>query len=408
MERSELFVPTTKETQSEASVVSADLSLRSGLVHQYGSGVFSFTVTGKTVLEKLTDRIRAEMDAIGAQEVDLPSLQSSEIWRRSGRWENFEDEMFTLVNREGKDMCLAPTHEETIAAMVRGSLRSHRDLPLALYQVGRKYRDDHARNGLLRTKEFTMKDAYSFHATEESLDETYRAMYDAYVRIFDALGVDFAVVDADPGAMGGSASEEFQAPADIGSDEIRYCPEAECVFGSKDDAATTCPDCGTDLVHSNAIELGHIFKLGTRYSEPLELHYDDPDEETREIIMGSYGIGVSRLIPTLIEQNHDAHGIVWPEEVAPFRYAVIPVAYEGELGAVADDVYESLPAEETLLYDTDVTTGEKFAESDLIGIPKKIIVGRSYEEDGRIEVKHRTGEQEFYDADEFGPGVLAD
>lgn len=400
MRRSDLFVPTSKEKRSEAKIRSAELALRSGLVHQIGSGLFAYSPTGKRVRDKISDVIREEMEAIGSQEVDLPGLQYAKIWRDSGRYNEFEGEMFTFENRDDQEMCLAPTHEEPMADLVRERLRSRNNMPLILFQIGKKFRDDHARNGLLRAKEFTMKDAYSFDTSEAGLDDAYQAMREAYINIFDSLGVDYAITQADPGAMGGTGSEEFQTPAAVGSDEINRCPEEDCLFGTKDLDRTECPDHGTELEHTNSIEIGHIFKLGTRYSEPMDLTFDTEDGE-EHIIMGSYGIGVSRVIPTLIEQRNDEDGIIWPERVAPYELSIVPLEEDGELMETAEELYREFDTDEVLLFDNDVTIGEKFAESDLIGIPAKVILGNNYLESGEIEVEYRDGSREYYDRDGF-------
>lgn len=389
-------MPATKETTSQADVKSAKLALRSGLVKNYGSGIFGYTPVGQKVLDNITEEVREEMLNIGAQEVSLPALQNSGIWKESGRWEAFEGEMFTFDNRDGKEMCLAPTHEEGMAEMVRGGFRSHNDLPTTLFQIGRKYRDDHPRNGLLRTKEFVMKDAYSFHSDETSLDETYQDMREAYVTIFDELDLDYKIIDADPGEMGGTGSEEFIAPAEIGSDEILACVDEDCNYGTKDFDIDECLECGDELEEENGIEIGHIFKLGTRYSEPLQLQYDTGDNDQEDIIMGSYGIGISRVIPTIIEQNHDENGIKWPEEVAPFERSIIGIGQEGE--AKAKEIYEQLPGDNTLLYD-EMSVGERFAESDLAGIPYKIIVGPESLENEQFEVESREGVTDEFSLD---------
>lgn len=400
MKRSEIFIPTTKETESSAQIRSAELALRSGLISQLGSGLFSYSPTGKRVRTNIENVVHSEMQDLGAEEVDLPGLQYANIWKQSGRFEQFEGEMYTFENRDGQQMCLAPTHEEPMADLVRNTVRSSNNMPLVLYQIGKKFRDDHARNGLLRTKEFTMKDAYSFNATEAGLDEVYDQMREAYVRIFDSLGIEYAIVAADPGPMGGSDSEEFQAPADVGSDEIKLCTNDECLFGTKDVTLPECRECGSELNHTNSIELGHIFKLGTRYSDPLELSYDAEGGE-KQVIMGSYGIGISRLIPALIEQNNDRDGIIWPDAVAPFDVSIIPISDDETVQAKAEELHDTLDSRSTVLFDNDVNAGEKFAESDLIGIPSKIILGNTFIEEGTIEVESREGEKEFYTEEEF-------
>lgn len=245
-----------------------------------------------------------------------------------------------------------------------------------------------------------MKDAYSFTTSREALDDIYDRMREAYVNVFDRLGVEYAIVDADPGAMGGSVSEEFQAPAAVGSDEISYCPADDCRFGSRDLDAADCPECGTELVTSNAIELGHIFKLGTRYSDPLDLTFDTEEGE-KPVIMGSYGIGVSRLIPAIIEQQNDEDGIIWPESIAPFSLSVVPLNDDSELLDMAEEIAERVGTEDVLIFDDDTSIGEKFAESDLIGIPAKVILGNTFLEDGELEVELRDGGREFYSPEEF-------
>jgi prolyl-tRNA synthetase len=400
MKRTDLFVPTTKETTSDASVRSAELAVRSGLVDKIGSGVFSFSPTGNRVRNNLKAIIRDEMQSIDAQEVDLPGLQYAKIWRESDRFDEFEGEMFTFKNRDDQDMCLAPTHEEPMAEMVRNTVRSRGNLPLLTYQIGKKYRDEHARNGLLRTKEFEMKDAYSFHTSEEALDEMYDRIRESYINIFERLGLEYAIVDADPGAMGGTGSEEFQAPADIGSDEIKICTNDDCRWGSKEMEVSTCEECSSDVTFTNAIELGHIFKLGTRYSDPLDLTYDT-EEGKEQIIMGSYGIGVSRLIPALIEQRNDSDGIIWPESVAPFSIGVVPVGDSDEIDEMAAEIEQRIGSEDVLVFDNDVNAGEKFAEADLIGIPNKAILGNTFIEEGTIEVEFREGGREYYQPEAF-------
>ncbi|MDR5656958.1 aminoacyl--tRNA ligase-related protein [Halodesulfurarchaeum sp. HSR-GB] len=400
MRRTDLFVPTSKEAESSAQVRSAELALRSGLVDHPGAGIFSYSPTGERVRKNISDIIREKMNEIGAQEVSLPGLQYADIWRKSGRWEEFEGEMFTFQNREGKDMCLATTHEEPMAGLVRERVRSPKNMPLVLYQIGEKYRDDHPRNGLLRAKQFTMKDAYSFTTDEAALDEIYQEMRAAYIEIFDELGVEYAIVDADPSSMGGTASEEFQAPAEVGSDEMAYCPAPDCHFGTLDFDVDACPECGTDLVETNSIELGHIFKLGTRYSDPMDLTYDTESGQ-EEVIMGSYGIGVSRLIPALIEQRNDENGIIWPESVAPFSLSVVPLNEDPEIIEMAEEIHDRVGSEEVLLFDGDTAIGEKFAESDLIGVPAKVILGNTFLEDGELEVEFRDGGREYYEPADF-------
>ena len=379
-----------------------ELAHRAGLVERLGSGVYAFTPAGERVRRKVIRTIEREMDAVGGQRVSLPQLQYRPAWERSGRWESFEDEMFTLENRDGGDMCLAPSHEEGVVELVDGRVRSYDDLPLLLYQVGAKHRDDHARNGLLRTKEFTMKDAYSLHADRDSLAEWYERIRGAYCRIFESLGVEFVVSEADDGVMGGTGSEEFVAPVDEGTCDLLHCGAADCRYGVTDEHPAfgdACPDCGGRLVRSEGIEVGHVFRLGTRYSEAMDLTVDLADGSEGHVEMGSYGIGVTRVVQTLIEQHADADGCRWPvregRSVALFAASLIPLSYEGEVRAAADRIHEA--RDDVLLYDGDRTIGERFAESDLLGVPTKVVLGNRFLETGEVELESRDGETEYVD-----------
>lgn len=400
MRRSEALLCTSREQTARENETTRLLS-RAGVIRQLGSGLYALTPTGERVAEKVIDHVEREMDAIGGQKVSLPALNGADIWRRSGRWQNFEDEMFTLENRDGKQLCLAPSHEEGVVALVDGVVRSYEDLPLLLYQVTSKFRDDHARNGLVRTKEFRMKDAYSLHYSQESLDEYYDRVEAAYRRIFDGLGLEYVVTAAENEVMGGSASAEFHALADEGSETLRYCTAGGCHFGVTDEspdssfaAGERCPECGGRLADSEGIEVGHVFKLGTRYSEAMGLTVDDADGTERHVVMGSYGIGIERLIHALAAQHADEDGCRWPGErsVAPFEVAVVPLEYEGEIRECADRLHEACGADETLLFDdTDQTIGERFAESGLLGIPWKVVLGNHFRETGEVELESRDG-----------------
>ncbi|WP_232703110.1 aminoacyl--tRNA ligase-related protein [Halobacterium wangiae] len=403
MRRSEAFLPTSRETVGAGSDA-AKLLVRAGLVRPFGSGLWGVSPAGQRVREKLIARIRAGMDAIGGQAVSLPGLQYRERWAQSGRWGSFEGEMFTLENRDGQAMCLAPSHEEGMVHLVDGQVRSHADLPLLLYQVESKFRDDHARNGLVRTKEFTMKDAYSFHVDETGLDETYREVRAAYDRILADVGLDFAVVSADNSVMGGTASEEFVAPVADGSDRLVYCTVGDCRFGVTDehdgfaahDSGGECPDCGGTLAESDGIEVAHVFELGTRYSSAMDLTVDDASGESRDVVMGSYGLGVDRLLQTLVQQ-HGGETCAWPVTdwgcVAPYRAAVIPVG-DGGVQDVAEEIFEACGREDVLFYD-DLSVGERFAESDLLGIPAKVVVGNTYREEGVVDLETSEGTRQL-------------
>ena len=410
MRRSETTLFTSREPGKQQSETAKRL-FRAGLVRQFGSGLYGFTPTGERVRQQVVDHLETEMRRIGARQVSLPQLNYSEIWKQSGRWGSFDGEMFTLENRDGKRMCLAPSHEEGIVHLVEGTIRSYEDLPALFFQIGAKHRDDHARSGLLRTKEFTMKDAYSLHTTPESLASYYERMREAYVRIFEGLGIDFAIAEAENTVMGGSKSEEFLAIAETGTADLRWCPGEECRFGvtaaspNADLAAgEECPECGHELDAGEGIEIGHIFELGTRYSEPMGLTVDTAAGERQDVLMASYGIGVERLLYALVEQHGDEAGCAWSADgsgvVAPYAASIIPLEYEDELAAVADYLYEDCGPERTLLFDDpDQSIGERFAESDLLGVPRKIIIGNEFRETGEVELESRSGGTEYVTVD---------
>jgi prolyl-tRNA synthetase len=421
MRRSDLFLPSSRERRGEGTEAT-ELLVRAGLIREFGSGLWGLTPAGKRVQEKVIQRIRAGMHAVGGQAVTLPGLQHRERWEQSGRWGAFEGEMFTLADRDGRDLCLAPSHEEGMVHLLDGLLRSYEELPLTLYQVDAKFRDDHARGGLLRCKEFTMKDAYSFHADEASLREGYREMRAAYDRILADLGVEFAVCGADNSVMGGERSEEFVAPVAEGTCDLLHCTAADCRFGLSDEAdrfaefadGDACPDCDGRLCETGGVEVGHVFELGTRYSAAMEFTFDDAEGRPREVWMGSYGLGVGRIIQTLVmqgaseEENESLDACHWPVtdwgSVAPYRAVVIPIG-DGEVGDVAEQIHDTL-GRDCLFYDSDRrSVGERFAESELLGIPAKIVVGNGYRETGEVEIETRDGESTQVAVEEVADAV---
>ncbi len=405
MRRSEAKLFTRREAGSHESRT-VELVVRAGLVRQFGSGLYGFTVTGERVRGAIIDRVDDAMTDLGAQKVSLPQLNYRDIWDQSGRWNSFGEEMFTVENRDGQQMCLAPSHEESVVRLFEGLIRSYEDLPLFCYQVGRKHRDDNARMGLLRTKEFTMKDAYGLHATEESLVAQYDRVRERYCRLFDRLGLDTVVADADNSVMGGPTSEEFLAPVETGTVGLVSCPAAGCRFGATGDSPQTveagddCPECASALEGGEGIEIAHIFQLGTRYSEPMGLTVDMADGSRQDVLMASYGIGIDRLLHALVAQHSDEDGCRWPGEgpdsVAPYTLSIVPLRYDDELAAVADVLHEECPAGETLLFDDpDQTIGERFAESDLLGVPYKLVIGNNFRETGELELESRDGDTRY-------------
>lgn len=546
MKASKLLMPTLREAPAEAEISSHILMMRAALISKLAAGVYSYLPLGLKVLHNVQNIIREEMDRAGAQELLMSALLPAECYQKSGRWERFGDDMFRLKDRNDRDFCLGPTHEEIFTQTVIDSVHSYRDYPFTLYQMQTKYRDERRpRFGVMRTREFIMKDAYSFDTTKEGLDESYKAMYDAYRRIFDRLGLNYMIVDADTGAMGGSGSQEFMVISEVGEDTIAYCEDcrysaniekAVCVapeasneemkdmhkvktpdartidevatFFGKDaksfvktmiyncdgklyavlvrgdreinevklanitgaaevaladaedvvkitgakvgfagpvnlsapiiadnevmamrnfivganetdchienvnpgrdftpeitadirsiEEGDICPVCGKRIKTAQGIEVGHIFKLGTKYSDALGLTYRDETGEDKSVIMGCYGIGVNRCLAAVIEQNHDDNGIIWPVAVAPYKAVVVPVNVNDSVQAnMAEEITKRLEDEgiEVIIDDRDERPGVKFKDWDLIGIPVRITVGKKAGE-GLVEYKLRN-EAEF-------------
>jgi prolyl-tRNA synthetase len=541
MRFSQAFIPTLKETPAEAEVVSHQLMLRAGMIRKLASGVYTWLPLGLRTLRKVERIVRQEMDAAGARELLMPGVQPAELWQESGRWEHYGRELLRFKDRHDHDYCLAPTHEEVITDLIRREVRSYRDMPLNLYQFQTKFRDEvRPRFGVMRSREFIMKDGYSFDPDDESSASSYQAMHQAYSAIFNRLGLNFAVVEADSGAIGGSFSHEFMVLADTGEDAIASCScgwaanfekaqvappqgeapqaaaeiaqvdtpgahtveevaaflkvspaqvaktlvyladgkpvaamvrgdrqlneiklknligaaelelapawviqevsggpvgftgpvglsipvyadqelymaEALVVGANQGDAHLTgvhlgrdvadatradlriiepgdpCPRCGKEPTFARGIEVGHIFRLGTKYSQAMGAEYLDAEGQSRPIIMGCYGIGVTRIVAAAIEQGHDDWGIIFPLAIAPYSVAVLPLANDGEVMETAAKLYDDLTAAgvDVLLDDRDLRPGVKFKDADLIGIPLRVVVGAKGLKEGAVELKHR-------------------
>ncbi|MBR2315156.1 MAG: proline--tRNA ligase [Clostridia bacterium] len=548
MKASKLLMPTLREAPAEAEIASHVLMMRAGLISKLAAGVYSYLPLGLRVLQNTERIIREEMNKAGAQELLMSALLPAECYQKSGRWDRFGDDMFRLKDRNSRDFCLGPTHEEIFTQTVIDSVHSYKDYPYTLYQIQTKYRDERRpRFGVMRTREFLMKDAYSFDISREGLDESYKAMYDAYRKTFDRMGLNYMIVDADTGAMGGSGSQEFMVISDVGEDTIAYCEDcrysaniekAVCITGEADnsemlpmnkvatpDAKTIeevaaffgkeakdfvktmiynaegklyavlvrgdreinevklanklgvgevaladpadvvevtnakvgfagpvglkidivadnevmkmrnfivganetdchienvnperdftaaivddirniedgdiCPVCGKTIKTAQGIEVGHIFKLGTKYSEALGLNYVDEKGEENPVIMGCYGIGINRCVAAIIEQNNDDAGIIWPMDVAPYKAVVVPVNVKDETQLnLAEKITKELEdaGVEVIIDDRDERPGVKFKDWDLIGIPVRITVGKKAS-DGIVEYKLRA-EKEYTD-----------
>ena len=391
------FIPTLKETPQEAESLSHQLMLRAGLVRMLIAGVYSYLPLGLKVLGNIQKIIRQEMNSSGASELLLPALQPLELWIKSGRDKDIGDVMIRFVDRRGRNICLGPTHEEVITDLIKNHIASYKQLPLILYQIQTKFRDEiRPRFGLIRVCEFIMKDAYSFDADEFGLDKNYKAMSNAYKRIFKRCGLNILTTEADPGVMGGNVSHEFMAPAQDGEDLVLLCPKCKSAKSIKEAGGQSCPECNVTLEKINTIELGHIFKLGTKYSLALGANFIDAKGQQKPIIMGCYGIGVSRLISAIIAQNHDKDGIVWPKEISPYQVIILPLdTTDRKIMGKAREVHKELEQGgiEVLFDDRDERAGVKFKDADLLGISLQVIIGRESLKKNTLELKIRRNQK---------------
>jgi prolyl-tRNA synthetase len=424
MRLSRHFLPVMKESPADAQIVSHKLMLRAGLVRQQAAGIYAWLPIGHRVLRRIEQIVREEQDRAGAIELLMPTIQSADLWRQSGRYDAYGPEMLRIRDRHDRDMLFGPTNEEMITAIFRDSARSYRDLPRILYHIQWKFRDEvRPRFGVMRGREFLMKDAYGFDMDEAGARHSYNRMFVAYLNTFARMGLRAIPMQADTGPIGGDLSHEFIVLAPTGESEVFYHPnwerpaelsavDFEDVAGLQAIVDTYTADyaatdekrdpareaaIGADLRESRGVEVGHIFYFGTKYSASMGLKVQGPDGAEVVPHMGSYGIGVSRLVGAIIEASHDDAGIIWPDAVAPYAVGLINMrADDAKCVAAADDLYAKLNAAgvETLYDDRDERGGAKFATMDLIGLPWQIVIGPKGLERGIVEVKRRaTGEK---------------
>jgi prolyl-tRNA synthetase len=396
---SEYLLPTEKEAPADAEAVSHKLMVRAGLVRQMGAGMWTWLPAGWRVHQRVVAIIREEMDAIGGEEMLMPVLQPAEPWRRTGRIDI--EELFKLTDRKGSELVLAMTHEEAVTFHIAQTVHSYRDLPLIVYHIQVKERDEpRPRAGVLRTREFVMKDSYSFDRDQAGLEERYGLHVGAYDRIMQRTGLRFYRVESDVGMMGGLGAHEYMAPCAAGEDEVAIAPG----YAANLEVALRSPDVrkvgdgyaldGQELTIEPAIEIGNIFKLGTRYSEPLGARYLDEQGNELPVWMGSYGIGPARVVAAAVEQFADDHGISWPKALAPFALHLVGI---GRAGTPERDAAERLYATlseggvDVLYDDRDLSPGEKFADAELLGCPLRLTIGPRSLESGEIEVQIRRG-----------------
>lgn len=411
MRLSNYFLPTLKENPIDAKVLSHQLMIRSGMIRQINSGIYSWLPLGLRVLNKISAIIRQEIDRAGGLEILMPTIQPAELWIESGRYDDYGKEMLRIKDRHDRDMLYGPTHEEIVTDIFRKNIGSYKDLPKNLYQIQWKFRDEiRPRFGVMRGREFLMKDGYSFDIDFESARASYDLMYETYFRIFKRMNLDAIAVKANTGAIGGDLSHEFHILADTGEsaiyydkkfDEIRKKDEIDIramqsLYAAADEMhdEKNCPVPAQELASRRGIEIGHIFYFGDKYSKALNAKIKNNQGQEIFPQMGSYGIGVSRLVAAIIESSHDEFGIIWPESVAPFQIALINLKVgDAECDRVCDDLYQKLQASgvEVLYDDSASGIGQKFATMDLIGIPQQISIGPRSIANNKCEVKKRAG-----------------
>ena len=406
MRMSESFIPTSKEIPSDAQIISHQLMIRSGMISKSGPGIYTWLPNGLKVLKKIEQIVREEQNKINSIEILMPTIQPAELWKKSGRYEAFGDEMLKIKDRAERELLYSPTNEEMVTDLFKTYIKSYKSLPKTLYQIQWKFRDEiRPRFGVMRGREFLMKDAYSFDINKEQAIQTYQKMFVSYLKTFERMGLKAIPMKADSGAIGGDHSHEFIILANTGESEV-YCDkrwlsfdmsgksneeifkEANSIYAvtSEKYNPETAP---ADLIKTNGIEVGHIFYFGTKYTESMETFITNENGDNLYPEMGSYGIGISRLVGAIIEANHDKYGIIWPSSITPYQIGIINIAKTTE---VADKLYEYLKDLDVLYDDRDERPGVKFADMDLIGVPLQIII--SPRNNDHFEIKsRRTGDR---------------
>ena len=406
---SKYFLPTLKDNPIDAKITSHQLMIRAGMIRQTASGIYSWLPLGLKVLQKVENIIRNEMNKIGALEILMPTIQPAELWQESGRYNDYGKEMLRIKDRHNRDLLYGPTHEEVVTDIFRKNIKSYKDLPKNLYQIHWKFRDEiRPRFGLMRGREFLMKDCYSFDVDANHAKKTYQLMYETYFKIFRKLGLNAIALKADTGPIGGDLSHEFHILADTGESAIYYDKKLDKIMENDnftlDDVNNIyamadelhddkkCPVSLQDLVVKRGIEVGHIFNFGEKYSKSMNANLLGPDGKEFYPNMGSYGIGVSRIVAAAIEANHDEKGIIWPREITPFDAIIINIRPGDEdCDKLCLQIQKKLSenGQEVIIDDTKNNTGEKFANADLIGISEQIIVGPKLFAQGKFEIISR-------------------
>ena len=392
MKQSKLFPKTLKNPPKDATSASHRLLVQGGYVDMLQAGVYTYLPLGWRVIQKIVRIVREEMDAEGGQELLMPALQPKNIWEETGRWSgSLQEVMYQFKDAAGKELGLAATHEEVIYDLARRFLSSYKELPLAVYQIQNKFRAElRAKGGLMRGREFMMKDLYSFHLSEEDLNQYYQRQIEAYKRVYSRLGLQAKVVEASGGVFTKNFSHEFQVVSAAGEDKIVYCDG--CDFAQNAEIATVkagenCPKCGLPVKEGKSIEVGNIFNFGDKYAKDMNGYINDESGKKLPILMASYGIGISRLVATIVELYHDDKGIVWPESSSPFSVHLLSLKADAQAAKVYDELIKA--GIEVLYDDRDISAGQKFADSDLLGISWRLVVSEKTGE--KVEIKKREG-----------------
>ncbi|KKT82649.1 MAG: hypothetical protein A3B99_04880 [Candidatus Yanofskybacteria bacterium RIFCSPHIGHO2_02_FULL_44_12b] len=397
MRLSKLFTKTLREAPADEASKNAQFLIRGGFISKVMAGVYEYMPLGWRVLDKINNIIREEMNAVGGQELFMSVFQNKDIWSATERWDGAKEVMYQFKDSSGKELGLGFTHEEPLTAAAQHFISSYKDLPKAVYQIQTKFRrEERAKSGLLRGREFLMKDLYSFHADQEDLDRYYEEVAVAYDKIFKRVGVK-ALRTSASGGLFSKYSDEFQVLADVGEDLIYVC--SECGYAENKEihaeGGSKCPKCGHGFTEEKSIEVGNIFKLGTKFSSALGLDFTDEAGAKKPVIMASYGIGPGRLMATAVEVSNDERGIIWPETIAPYRVHLVLLDEQGARSKeqeVANKIYEDLSKKGIdVLYDDrqDKTAGEKFADADLLGCPVRLVVSKRTLEKDQVEIKMR-------------------
>ncbi len=396
MRQSTLFTKTRKEAPSDEVSKNAQLLIRAGFVHKEMAGVYSYLQLGRRVLTKIENIIREEMDKIGGQELRMSTLHPSEPWKQTGAWDGV-DVLFKIQSRTEKEYALGQSEEEIVTPIAQQYVNSYKDLPIALYQIGQKYRDElRAKSGIMRGREFGMKDMYSFHTTQEDFDRYFEIVKSAYFTIYKRCELDAKATEASGGAFSEKISYEFMVLTDAGEDDILYCDKCDYCANievAKNKEGDTCPKCGNSMLKkAKAVEAGNVFDLGQKYPKAFNFTYKAEDGTDHYPIVGCYGMGTTRLMGTLVEVFADEKGIVWPEAVAPFRVHLVELGNgNADVSSEAAELYRELTSAgvEVLWDDRDARAGEKFADSDLIGIPLRVVVSEKTLAAGKFECVER-------------------